>query len=146
MRTFQVLMRSLGRQAASVVAVIAISGITAMAAAAQARSQPRAAKKSNVTIVLAQPAQPKSGENQFEVTVKGEDGKPIENADVSVLLVMPPMGEMGEMRNEVKLKSAGAGKYTGSGNVMMAGKWNATVTVKQNGKQLGQKKVVLTAK
>jgi len=64
---------------------------------------------------------------------------------VSVLLVMPPMGQMGEMRNEVKLKSAGAGKYTGSGNVMMAGKWNATITVKQNGKHLGQNKIVLTA-
>jgi hypothetical protein len=45
----------------------------------------------------------------------------------------------------VKLKSAG-GKYTGSGNVMMAGKWNVTISVKQNGKEIGQKKVAVTAK
>ena len=89
---------------------------------------------------------PPAGDNQFEVMVKGADGKPIETADVSVLFVMPPMGAMAEMRNEVKLKPAGGGKYTGSGNVMMAGKWNVTVSVKRNGKEIGQKQVALTAK
>jgi YtkA-like len=55
---------------------------------------------------------------------KGADGKPLADADVSVLFVMPATPAMGEMRNEVKLKSAGAGKYTGTGNVTMAGKWS----------------------
>jgi hypothetical protein len=31
------------------------------------------------------------------------------------------------------------------GKVMMAGKWNVTFSVKQGGKEIGQKKVVLTA-
>jgi nitrogen fixation protein FixH len=58
---------------------------------------------------------------------------------------MPQM-KMPEMRNEVKLKPAGDGKYTASGRVMMAGQWNVTVSVKQNGKEIGQKKLTVTAK
>jgi len=50
------------------------------------------------------------------------------------------------MRNDVKLKPAGGGKSTGSGNVMMAGKWNTTISVRQNGEEIGQKKVAVTAK
>ena len=36
-------------------------------------------------IMLMQPMQPKAGDNQFEVMVKGADGKPLADADVSVL-------------------------------------------------------------
>ena len=103
-------------------------------------------KAAGLDIMLMQPMQPKAGDNQFEVMVKGADGKPVADADVSVLFVMPATPAMGEMRNEVKLKSAGGGKYTGAGQVMMAGKWNVTVSVKQKGKEVGQKTVALTAK
>jgi YtkA-like len=123
------------------VTVLALIGGIASAAQSKAKpaAKPAAAK---VDIMLMQPAATavKSGENQFEVMVKGADGKPLENADVSILFVMPPMGAMAEMRNEVKLKSAGGGKYTGSGNVMMAGKWNVTISVKQNGKEIVRRK------
>ena len=97
--------------------------------------------------LVSRPNPAKVGENQFEVAVTGSDGKPIANAEVSLLFVMPamPQMKMPEMRNEVKLKPAG-GKYTGSGQVMMAGNWNVTVSVKQNGKEIGQKKVTLAAK
>ena len=80
--------------------------------------------------------------------VKGADGKPVSDAEVSVLFVMPamPAMKMAEMRNEVTLKPSGPGMYMGSGNVMMAGKWNVTVSVKQGGKEAGQKKLALTAK
>ena len=67
-------------------------------------------------------------------------------ADVSVLFVMPKTATMGEMRNEVKLKPSGAGMYAGPGMVMMAGKWNVSISVKQGGKELGPKNVILTAK
>jgi hypothetical protein len=59
---------------------------------------------------------------------------------------MPKTATMAEMRNEVKLTPAGNGTYKGSGNVMMAGKWTTTVMVMKNGKEIGQKKVTLTAK
>ena len=41
---------------------------------------------------------------------------------------------------------SGPGMYMGSGNVMMAGKWNVTVNVKQAGKAIGQKRLTLTAR
>ena len=68
-------------------------------------------------------------------------------ADVSVLLFMPamPAMKMAEMRNEVKLTHAGAGKYTGTGQVMMKGIWTVTVSVKENGAEVSQKKLTLTA-
>ena len=128
-------------------AVLVLAG--GFAWAAQSNAKPAAkATAPKVDIMLMQPAATaiKSGDNQFEVMVKGADGKPVKNADVSILFVMPPSGAMAEMRNEVKLKSAGGGKYTGSGTVMMAGKWNTTISVKQNGKEIGQKKVTVTAK
>jgi YtkA-like len=118
--------------------------VTVSTASAQTKKVP--AKKTGPDIMLTQPTAPKTGDNQFEVMVKGADGKPVSDADVSVVLVMPKTATMAEMRNEVKLKSSGNGMYMGSGNVMMAGKWNATVSVKQGGKEIGQKKVIVTAK
>ena len=139
--------------AARRLAIVGIGMVTAgvmvtPAFAAQEKPTMPAMKAAGLDIMLMQPTQPKTGANQFEVMVKGADGKPLADAEVSVLFVMPamPAMKMAEMRNEVKLKSAGAGKYTGMGNVMMAGKWNVTVSVKQKGKEVGQKTVALTAK
>jgi hypothetical protein len=115
--------------------------------AAQEKTTAPATKPAGLDIMLMQPTRPKAGDNQFEVMVKGPDGKPLADAEVSVIFVMPamPAMKMAEMRNEVKLKSAGAGRYTGTGKVMMAGTWTVTVSVKQKGKEVGQKKVELTA-
>ena len=123
--------------------VIAAGILAASAAAAQAKPE---AKAKGLDIMLMQPKEVKSGANVFEVMVKGADDKPLSGADVSVLFVMPKTATMAEMRNEVKLKPSGAGMYMGSGNVMMAGKWNVTVSVKQSGKEVGHKTVALTAK
>jgi hypothetical protein len=123
---------------------ILIAGVSPVSA--QAKPKPEAAKKSGPEIMLMQPTTPKTGANQFEVMVKGTDGKPISDADVSVVLLMPKTATMAEMRNEVKLKPIGNGMYAASGNVMMAGKWTTTVMVMKNGKDIGEKKVTLTAK
>ena len=133
------------RIAAACLAVTALSLMAVSPAAAQAK--PKAAK-AGLDIMLMQPKAAKTGVNQFEVMVKGTDGKPVTDADVSVLFVMPamPAMKMAEMRNEVKLKPSGAGMYMGSGNVMMAGTWNVTVMVMKGGKDLGLKKLTLTAK
>jgi nitrogen fixation protein FixH len=95
-----------------------------------------------------QPTPAKGGaDNLVEVSVKDAKGQPVSDADVSVTLVMPamPAMNMAEMRNAVTLKSAGAGKYSGKGQVMMAGTWNVTVTVKKAGKPIGEKKTTLIA-
>jgi YtkA-like len=138
-------MRSLGstwsRVMGSALVVVALGGLAASPAAAQAKP-----KAKGLDIMLMQPKAVKAGANDFEVMVKGADEKPLSGADVSVLFVMPKTATMAEMRNEVKLKPSGAGMYMGSGNVMMAGTWNVTVSVKQSGKEVGHKTLALTAK
>jgi len=104
------------------------------------------AKKLDIAFASS-PKPTKTGDNTFEVIVKDAAGTPVTGADVSVLLFMPamPAMKMAEMRNEVKLKHVGAGKYTGTGQVMMKGIWTVTVSVKENGAEVGQKKLTLTA-
>lgn len=117
-------------------------------APATAQTTAKAAPASKLDIAFQSSPKPtKVGDNTFEVTVKDATGKPVTDVDVSVLLVMPamPAMKMPAMRNEVKLKHAGAGKYTGTGQVMTGGMWTVTVSVKENGKEVGQKKLSLTA-
>lgn len=131
------------------------SRATSPAAAAQPRSAPptparQPGSAGNTTITFRSIPNPPRGaaENQFEVTVKDGQGKPVDGADVSLLFYMPamPAMRMGEMRNEVKLTATGSGTYTGPGQIMMAGQWTVTVSVKQNGKEVGQQQVTVTAK
>jgi hypothetical protein len=104
------------------------------------------AKKLDIAFTSS-PKPTKTGDNTFEAIVKDAAGMPVTGADVSVLLFMPamPAMKMAEMRNEVKLKHVGAGKYTGAGQVMMKGIWTVTVSVKENGAEVSQKKLTLTA-
>src|SRR5258708_29525539 len=149
MHTIQNVMGTVNRQAIVGLGIAALSAMGASPSAAQAPAKSGTkAKSARLNIMLMKPTAVKTGDNQFEVMVNGADGKPVSDADVSVVFVMPamPAMKMAEMRNEVKLKPAGDGTYTGPGNVMMAGKWNVTVNVKRGGKELGQKKQTLTAK
>jgi Cu(I)/Ag(I) efflux system membrane fusion protein/cobalt-zinc-cadmium efflux system membrane fusion protein len=126
--------------------LVAVALASSSASAAQ---QPSASKKPGLDIMLmSKPTPPKMGENSFEVMVKGPDGKPITDADVTVqffMAAMPAM-KMPEMKNTVTLKHQKDGTYVGTGQVMMAGKWDATVMVKRAGKELGSKKFPITAK
>jgi RND family efflux transporter MFP subunit len=95
-----------------------------------------------------QPDPPKTGESVFEVTVKDPSGQPVADADVSVQFFMPAMPTMNmpAMRNETKLPHAGGGVYRGPGQVMMAGRWDVTVSVSKGGQQLGRKQVAVVAR
>jgi hypothetical protein len=145
--TYSTYFRTFIRIAVASLAVMALGAMAVPPATAQTTAKPKTAKAA-LDIMLMQPKDVKTGENQFEVMVKGADGKPVSGADVSVLFVMPamPAMKMAEMRNEVKLKASEAGMYVGPGTVLMAGTWNVTVSVKQAGKEVGQKKLTLTAK
>ena len=137
-------LRSTCSRVVSAALVVTALSVTAVSpAGAQTKA---AAKPKGLDIMLMQPKNVKTGANDFEVMVKGSDGKPVSDADVSVLFVMPKTATMAEMRNDVKLKPSGPGMYMGPGNVMMAGAWTVTVSVKQGGKEVGQKKLTLTAK
>ena len=114
----------------------------------QIGTSPAAAPAKKLDIAFASSPKPtKTGDNTFEVIVKDAAGTPVTGDDVTVQLFMPamPAMKMAEMRNEVKLKHAGGGKYTGTGQVMMKGIWTVTVSVKENGAEVGQKKLTLTA-
>jgi hypothetical protein len=58
---------------------------------------------------------------------------------------MPTMN-MPAMRNETKLPHVGGGVYRGPGQVMMAGRWDVTVTVAKGGQQLGRKQLAAVAR
>jgi Cu(I)/Ag(I) efflux system membrane fusion protein len=90
----------------------------------------------------------KIGDNQFEAIVRDAIGKPIDDADVTVQLFMPAMPTMNmpAMRNEAKLLPTGGGAYRGIGQVMMAGRWDATVIVTRGGQRLGSKQLPVVAR
>ena len=117
------------------------------APAAQGPGAGSQAPAGNVEITLTtQPDPPRMGETTFEAMVMSS-GQPVTDADVSVELFMAamPAMKMPEMRNTVALTHEGGGRYRGTGNVMMAGSWDATVSAKRGGQELGAHKVPLVA-
>jgi uncharacterized GH25 family protein len=115
--------------------------------AAPAAQAPPAASTQPLEITLDESQPIKSGENTLEVMVM-QGGQPVTDADVSVQFFMPAMPEMkmAEMKNTVPLKHEGGGRYRGTGNVMMAGKWDTTVMVMRGGQEIGSQKLEVTAK
>jgi len=78
------------------------------------------------------PAQPKfARKTNFRVTVKQTLGRPVDDAQVGVSLVMPLM-DMG--KNQFALKPAGNGEHEGTGEFSMAGEWEVVVTASAQGK------------
>jgi uncharacterized protein with FMN-binding domain len=108
--------------------------------------QTATSQKPTVDIMLtSKPSPPKTGDNTFEVMVKDAAGRPITDAEVTAMFYMPKMGAMPEMKNNLTLKHQKEGTYVGTGQVMMAGKWDVTVMVKRAGKEIGSKKFPVTA-
>ncbi len=101
-----------------------------------------------VFTVRTDPAPPRSGKNDFEVTLKDAEGNPIADAEVSLAFYMPAMPSMNmpEMRAAAQLTSARNGVYKGSGTMGMAGEWDVTITAARKGQTLGARKMKLTAK
>ncbi|MEX2272605.1 MAG: FixH family protein [Vicinamibacterales bacterium] len=94
-----------------------------------------------------EPDPPKSGETTLEANVKGSNGQPVTDAEVSAEFYMASMPEvkMPEMRNTIALQHEGGGRYRGKGSIMMAGKWDVTVTVKRHGEEVGKRTLTITA-
>jgi hypothetical protein len=87
------------------------------------------------------------GENTFEVMVM-QDGKPVSDAMVTTEFFMAAMPSMNmpAMRNEAKLVHAGNGVYRGSGQVIMAGRWDVTVNVMRDGQRIGSHQLSVMAR
>jgi RND family efflux transporter MFP subunit len=111
--------------------------ITGMFGGSKAYGDTTASSNYTVT-VQTDPAPPKGGsEGTFHVKVTGPDGKPVTDAQVQMMLVMPAMPAMGmgEMRSAVDLAWNGS-EYAGKGSVAMAGSWNVTVEARRGGQLL----------
>lgn len=95
-----------------------------------------------------QPDPPRTGENVFEVTVTGADGRPVADAEVTVVFFMAAMPSMSmpAMKNETKLESVGSGVYRGTGQVMMAGRWDVTIVVSRGGQRIGSRQIGVVAR
>jgi Cu(I)/Ag(I) efflux system membrane fusion protein len=88
-------------------------------------------------------------ENPFQATLTDANGMSINDAQVTVTLVMPAMPSMSmpEMRNSFALTwAAGQQMYTGKGNVPMAGSWSVLVEARKNGNVIASARTRLSAK
>ena len=121
--------------------IVVVAAIIAFAVSAAAQS-------SVATLTLTTKPSPLGlGQNLFEVVVNDAKGRPVTDAEVTLLLLMPAdlNTKHPEMRTEGKLNTVGGGKYNGIAIVTMAGVWDVTVTATQKGKELGRTKQRLTA-
>ena len=95
-----------------------------------------------------QPDPPRVGEVAFEVMVKDPAGQPVTEATVSAALFLPAMPSMNHpaMRSDVRLAPTAGGTYRGTGQVMMSGRWDVTVTVTRAGRTLDSQQFALIAR
>ena len=94
------------------------------------------------------PDPPASGDNTLEVTVADRSGRPVTDADVSVVFYMAPMPTMSmpAMQTDATLSHQGGGVYRGGGEVMMAGRWDVTVLVSREGQRLHSRTLTIVAR
>jgi Cu(I)/Ag(I) efflux system membrane fusion protein/cobalt-zinc-cadmium efflux system membrane fusion protein len=115
----------------------------------RAAAQHYAAPPDALTIAFTpQPDPPRTGDNMFQVTVKDAAGRPVTDADVVVTFFMAAMPSMNmpAMKNDARLRHTRDGVYVGAGQVMMAGRWDVTVTVSRGGTPLGTRTFALMAR
>ena len=100
----------------------------------------------NITLTTT-PDPPKSGDNAIEVTVTDAQGAPVTDATVQAEFIMPPMPSMNmpAMRSNATLAHQGGGRYTGTGQLSMAGTWTTTVTVAREGQAPVTKRLSVNA-
>ena len=120
----------------------ALEGYTAPPAGASQSTASSAAVSIALTTV---PDPPRAGMTRFQATVTTREGQPITDGIVTLALYMPPMPSMNmpAMRSEAALGHTGNGVYQGSLDVMMNGRWEATVMVTRGAERLGTKQMTL---
>lgn len=137
------------KRAYALVFTAVFAAVTLAASTTPVAAQAAGAQKPAFDIMLmTTPNPPMMGKNTIEVMVKDPSGTPVTDAEVSVTFFMAamPSMKMAEMKNSVTLKHVKAGTYSGVGQVMMAGAWDVTVSVKRGGKEVASKKFPVTAK
>ena len=88
------------------------------------------------------PDPPKAGRALLTVSLAQPGGQAVADAAVTVVFAMPAMPSMNmpAMRSEASLTAPlGGGVYQGPVDILMAGRWDVTVTATRGGERLGSK-------
>ena len=95
-----------------------------------------------------QPDPPRTGDAVLEVSVKDPAGRPVTDAEVAVTFFMAAMPAMNmpAMKNGASLQHVGGGIYRGTGQWLMAGRWDVTVTVTRRGQRLASRQLSVVAR
>jgi RND family efflux transporter MFP subunit len=95
-----------------------------------------------------QPDPPRAGDTTLEVVVRDGTGRPVTDAEVSVTFFMAAMPSMNmpAMRNQTPLRHVQDGLYRGTGQILMAGRWDVTVAVMRGGQRLGSRDVSMSVR
>ena len=80
--------------------------------------------------VAIDPEQPKIGNNQLTIVVYDKHDRPVDDAVIEAVAVMPAMGSMPAMHAPAEISAEGAGLYRGSFELPMAGAWPLTINIK----------------
>ena len=128
----------------AVLATILAAAAGCTPSADRGQSQAGGAAGRPVTLTMENsPNPPKTGANTVVVTVT-EGGAPVTDARVSGEFFMPVMESMGKTTSE--FKHEGGGRYTGQGNLSMAGSWQVTVTARRGDRTLATRTFNLTTR
>ena len=96
---------------------------------------------------MSNPDPPKNGDNAIEVTVTDRSGAAVTDATVEAEFMMPAMPSMNmpAMRSAVTLAHQSAGRYTGTGQLSMAGTWTTTISVTRGGQKVATRRFSVVA-
>ena len=94
-----------------------------------------------------EPSPPRRGSNVVEVHLQDAAGKPVSDAEVTVVFFMAAMPEMGmpAMRREVQLQPAGAGLYRAWIDLPAGGTWQVTLVVRRGSQLVASRQFSVTA-
>jgi len=91
---------------------------------------------------------PRAAAAEVRVELREADGRPVPDATVDVQFYMAPMPSMNmaAMRSNTRLKHVGDGVYQGSGNLSMAGRWDATISATRGGVRIATQQTSFVAR
>jgi hypothetical protein len=77
------------------------------------------------------------GENNLEIQLIDQEGKPVKGAKLKIDYSMPPMENMPPMRYKARAKLDGE-SYKTKINLSMSGPWDIAISIKRPGKSLAK--------
>ncbi len=134
----------------SVLAVLTPLGafeLRAQSSPVSTQNKPSEAQQKAKVELTTDPSPAQKGSNTVQVKLTDPEGKPISGAEVTVTFFMAAMPSMNmpEMKTAIKGTDKGGGMYEGKSDLGSAGMWQVTVTAKQNGQTIANKKLTVKA-